>query len=213
MGAAQVLSLNVVHADVPDVGGTVGVTAIDKRPVADRRSVTTGGVEGDHRCDAKHHGHPDQAVYAYASEDYAWWSAQLQSDLAPGAFGENLTTTGVDWNAATVGTIVRIGSAVLQVSSPRIPCGTFTRWTGQEQWVKRFSDARRFGAYLRVLEPGELGAGEAIEVIERPEHDVTVVDAARVYLGDREPALVTRVAACPDAQPETRDKARAALPQ
>lgn len=207
----RVISLNVVHADVSDVGGSVGVTAIDKRPVVDRRVATELGVDGDHRCDMKHHGHTDHAVYAYATEDYAWWSEQLQANLAPGVFGENLTTEGIDWNAIEVGTVVRVGSALLQVSSPRIPCGTFARWLGQDKWVKRFTQSGRFGTYLRVLESGDLGGSDAIEVVSRPGHGVTVLDAARVFTGDRERDLLVRVEACPDVQTETRDKARAAL--
>lgn len=211
--SASVLSLSVVHADVPDEGGSVGITAIDKRPVSDRRRVTSDGVAGDHRCDMKHHGSTDQAVYAYAIEDYAWWSEQLQADLGPGAFGENLMTQGIDWNAAVVGTVVRIGSAVLQVSTPRIPCATFGRWLGQAQWVKRFNDARRHGSYLRVLEDGDLAAGDVIEVVSVPEHGVTIVDAARVWTGEREHALLVRVEACGDVETETRERARAALAQ
>lgn len=207
----RVLSLNVVHADVPDVGGSVGVTAIDKRPVADRRGVTSAGVAGDHRCDVTHHGHTDHAVYAYAREDLDWWQVQLGVTLVDGAFGENLTTAGVAWDTIEVGTTVRIGTAVLQVSSPRIPCGTFGRWLGQEQWVRRFNEAGRHGSYLRVLQPGELAAGDAIEVLSRPGHGVSVVDVAWVYTGDRDPDRLARVAACVDADQKTRDKAHAAL--
>ena len=207
----RVESLNVVHGDIPDVGGSVGITAIDKRPVLGSRHVTTAGVEGDHRCDMKNHGHTDQAVYAYAREDYLWWGDQLGMDLAPGTFGENLTTTGVDWNNIEVGTLVRIGTAQLQVSAPRIPCGTFQRWLNQEHWVKRFNDAGRCGSYLRVLVPGDLTSGDPIEIGEAPGHGVSVVDAARVYTGDRDHARLVRVANCPDVEEGIRAKAQAAL--
>lgn len=208
---AKVMSLNVVHAEVPDVGGSVGVTAIDKRPVTDRRNVTTDGVAGDHRSDMKFHGHPDQAVYAYASEDYSWWSTQLNRDLAPGVFGENLTTTGIDWNAIEVGTIVQVGSATLQVSRPRIPCGTFQRWLDETTWVKRFNEAGRWGSYLRVLESGELGFGDDVKIISKPDHDVSIFDFAQVYTGTRIPEQLTRVSNCADIDQETRDKAATAL--
>lgn len=206
----RVLSLSVVHADIPDVGGSVGITAIDKRPVAGRRTVTSAGVDGDHRCDIRHHGQTDHAVYAYAREDLDWWQDQLGMDLADGAFGENLTTVGVDWNATDVGTTMRIGTALLQVSSPRIPCSTFSRWLDQDQWVRRFNEAGRHGTYLRVLEPGEIGAGDEIEFVHQPGHGCHVVDVAWVYTGDRDPARLARVAACPDADEATRDKAVAA---
>lgn len=208
---AHVLSLNVLHAEVPDVGGSVGVTAIDKRPVVDRRDVTTAGVAGDKRCDEKYHGHTDQAVYAYGLEDYEWWSEQLGRQLGAGVFGENLTTLGFDWNAIEVGTVVRIGTAELQVSRPRIPCGTFQRWLDEEQWVKRFNDAGRWGSYLRVLTAGNIGAGDEITIVSKPDHDVTIWDIARVYTGARELDQLNRVLACADTPDSTREKAVTAL--
>lgn len=208
---AHVLSLNVLHAVVPDVGGSVGVTSIDKRPVVGRRSVTTAGVAGDARSDVKYHGHTDQAVYAYGIEDYEWWSEQLGRQLDAGIFGENLTTIGIDWNAISVGTVVSIGSATLQVSCPRIPCATFQRWIGEDQWVKRFNEAGRWSSYLRVLEAGELGAGDEITIISTPGHDVSIWDLARVYTGAREVEQLNRVAQCADTPESTREKAISAL--
>ena len=157
---AQVQSLNVVFAEIPDVGGTLGRTSIDKRPVNDRRSVTSDGVFGDQRSDMKHHGAITQAVYAYSQEDYAWWSTELDREFAAGVFGENLTTSGIDLNALVVGTKIKIGSAILVATGPRIPCGTFARWLEEEQWVKKFTEANRSGAYFGVVTPGELGAGD-----------------------------------------------------
>ena len=208
---AHVLSLNVLHAEVPDVGGSVGITAIDKRPVTDRREVTTAGVAGDKRSDVKHHGHTDQAVYAYSTEDYEWWSEHLGRQLGAGVFGENLTTLGIDWNAAKPGTIIEIGSAVLQVSTPRIPCGTFQRWLNEEQWVKRFNEAGRWGSYLRVITPGDVGAGDEIKVTSVPNHDVSITDLARVHTGAREFAQLTRVADCEDIPESFRTKAQTGL--
>ena len=208
---ASVISLNVVHAEIPDEGGSVGITAIDKRSVSDRRVVTTDGVAGDKRSDMKHHGHTDQAVYAYASEDYAWWSQQVGYEIAPGAFGENLTTVGVDWDAIAIGTVVHIGTAVLQVSTARIPCGTFQRWMGQDQWVKRFTEAGRCGAYLRVIMSGEIGADDEIVIAEVPGHHVSILDLLRVWTGTRESAQLTRVAECVDTPEDMREKAVSAL--
>lgn len=208
---ASVISLNVVHAEIPDVGGSIGVTSIDKRPVTDRRVVTTAGVAGDQRSDMKHHGHTDHAVYAYGVEDYEWWSKELGRELHAGVFGENLTTIGVDWNAIQVGTIVCVGTAVLQVSTPRIPCGSFQRWLGEEQWVKRFNEAGRWGSYLRVLEAGELGTGDEITFDSFPSHDVSIADIARVYTGARVEEQLKRVAECVDTPEDTRIKAETAL--
>lgn len=206
----RIESLNVVHAEIPDVGGSVGVTAIDKRPVADRRRVSAAGVAGDHRADVEHHGSEDQAVYAYASEDYAWWRGELGRALEPGHFGENLTTSGIDVTRAVIGETWRVGTTLLQVSAPRIPCGTFQRWMREERWVRRFTDAGRPGTYLRVLEAGEVAPGDAIEIVSTPDHGVTVLDCFRVYTGDRDPDRLRRVAACGMVDEDTRAKARRA---
>lgn len=208
--SGRIDSLNVVHAEIPDVGGSVGMTAIDKRPVAGRRTVTPSGVSGDHRADVEHHGSEDQAVYAYASEDYDWWRGELGREIAPGTFGENLTTSGMDLTHAVIGSTWRAGSALLQVTAPRIPCGTFQRWMREERWVRRFTDAGRPGTYLRVLEAGELGCGDAIETVSTPGHGVTLLDCFRVWTGDRDPARRRRVASCEMVDEETRARARGA---
>ena len=201
----------MVHAEVPDVGGSVGITAIDKRAVADRRIVTSDGVTGDKRSDMQHHGHSDQAVYAYAAEDYAWWTQQTGRDFSAGFFGENLTTTGIDWNDMTIGTVVHVGTAVLQVSTARFPCGTFQRWIKEEQWVKRFTDAGRCGAYLRVLESGEIGLGDEIVVADVPDHNVSIQDLLHVWAGTRQETQLRRVAECVDTPDTLREKALKAL--
>ena len=136
--SAKVLSLNVVHAVIPDVGGSVGITSIDKRSVSDSRKVTTAGVAGDQRSDIPSHGMPEQAVYAYAREDYEWWEAELDREIPAGKFGENLTTVGIDVTNAVIGQTWRIGSTLLQVTGPRIPCGTFARFMEEDKWVIHF---------------------------------------------------------------------------
>ena len=204
--AAHVVSLNVLFAEVPDVGGSVGITSIDKRPVENSRMVTSAGVAGDKRSDMKHHGSPDQAVYAYAKEDYSWWSNELQQELTPGQFGENLTTNGIDLNNLVIGTVVKCGSAKLRVTKPRIPCSTFSRWMQQDQWVKRFSDQGRVGTYLAVLESGEIKAGDEFLVDSVPSHGVTILDYFKVHTGDREVTRVTKCANCQDIDVETREK-------
>lgn len=208
--SGRIESLNVVHAEIPDVGGSVGMTAIDKRPVAGRRAVTAAGVAGDHRADVEHHGSEDQAVYAYASEDHVWWRGELDRPPGPGTFGENLTTSGLDVTGAVIGETWRAGTALLQVSAPRIPCGTFQRWMREERWVKRFTHAGRPGAYLRVLEAGEMAAGDTIEIVSRPDHGVTLLDCFLVHTGDRDPERLRKVAACAMVGRETREKARRA---
>jgi MOSC domain-containing protein YiiM len=196
--SAQVISLNVVHAIIPDVGGSVGVTAIDKRPVSDSREVTTAGVAGDQRADIEFHGMPEQAVYAYAQEDYEWWEAELGTEFKPGVFGENLTTSNIDVTNAVIGQTWKVGSALLQVTGPRIPCGTFARWLDREQWVKKFMQEGMPGTYFRVLESGEISAGVAIEIVDTPEHGVTVSDVYQLVSGDRDADRLARVLACAD---------------
>ncbi len=191
----------------------LSATGIDKQPVHHPVEVTapgpkgTGavGLAGDRAHDVKHHGGSDQALYAYAREDLDTWQEQLGRRLHDGSsFGENLTTVGLDVNGALIGERWRIGSEVLlEVSCPRIPCATFEGWLGEPGWLTRFIGARQPGAYLRVVEEGSIRAGDHIEVVARPPHDVTVALAFRAFT--TEPELLPRLAVA-DALP---DEARA----
>jgi MOSC domain-containing protein YiiM len=143
-------------------------------------------VEGDDQADRQHHGGPDQAVYAYARESYAWWEVELGVALAPGTFGENLTLEGIDVDGALIGERWSVGGpegVLLEVTAPRIPCSKLGKRMGDPRFVKRFAGARRPGAYLRILREGAVQAGDAVEVVERPSHDVTVavVNEALVF--------------------------------
>jgi MOSC domain-containing protein YiiM len=145
-------------------------------------------------CDRRHHGGDAQAVYAYAREDLDWWEPRLDRTLPGGVFGENLTTLGLDVNGARIGERWRIGrEVILETTSPRIPCGTFAKWLGDRHWVATFRAAKRPGAYLRVIEPGAVVAGDPIEVIYQPEHDVTVALMFRALTS--EPELLPVLAA------------------
>jgi MOSC domain-containing protein YiiM len=180
---AHIVSVNVGRPQVKPWAG-IGRTSIDKRPVSGRVAVGLLGLEGDEVSDAQHHGGLDQAVYAYAREDLDHWQAELAQPIRDGHFGENLTTAGIDLNGAEVGTRLRIGGAggvVLEIASVRTPCNDFKGWmaeTGYDPtaWVRRFAAAARPGPYLRVLEPGTVGAGDSIEVVHAPGHGVTVAD-------------------------------------
>jgi len=155
-------------------GGRVERTAIDKRSVAGAVMVTAAGLDGDERGDLEHHGHADQAVYAYAVEDADHWAAELEREVPPGALGENLCTVGLDVSGALIGERWRVGGALLEVSAPRTPCRTFVRHWDVADLVQRFTRAGRPGAYLRVLAPGEVRAGDAITVVHRPDHGIDV---------------------------------------
>ncbi|KJK33212.1 sulfurase [Lentzea aerocolonigenes] len=177
-----VLSLNIASKTIPVDYARAGVTAIDKRPVDGpldvRPPVEKGGagsgIAGDVIGDWTAHGGEYQAVYGYAREDLDWWQAELGVDLRNGQFGENVTTQGIDHTNALVGELWRVGTALLEVSGPRIPCRTFASFLGQRGWVKRFTQVNRPGAYFRVIEAGQFAPGDEISVVQRPDHDVTV---------------------------------------
>ena len=202
----KLLSVNVGQPR-PNPWKEMKQTGIDKRPVDGPVMVTRPrakglgmvGLAGDRVYDVRNHGGPDQAVYAYAREDLDFWAAQLGRPLGNGVFGENLTTAGIDVNSALIGERWRIGAGlILEASCPRIPCGTFQGWLAQAGWIKRFTQAARPGSYLRVIEPGEISAGDAVEVVYRPEHDVTVAVCFRALT--LEPELLPRLLAA-DALP------------
>lgn len=199
MSQAQVMSVNVVHALIADPLGSVGRTAIDKRPVSGVVTVQLLGLVGDTVLDRKHHGGRDQAIYAYAREDQATWSAELGRELAPGSFGENLTTLGLDVTGAVIGERWEVGGAdgsapvLLEVTAPRIPCSTFQAFMAEPHWVKRFTDRGAPGAYLRVLGEGTLEAGAPVRVVHRPDHGVTIGEVFVLRLAD--PARLARLLA------------------
>ncbi|GHC44678.1 MOSC domain-containing protein [Streptomyces rochei] len=213
----KLLSVNLGRAAaVPYTDHPEGVTGIDKRPVEGAVRVTapgskgTGasGLAGDAVCDTRHHGGTDQAVYAVAREDLDDWERELGRPLPNGSFGENLTTAGVDVSGALIGERWRIGPGlVLEVTSGRIPCRTFQGHLGEKRWVKRFTEKAAPGAYLRVVEPGEIRAGDPVEVVHRPGHGVTVALQFRAVTTERE--LLPRLLAAADAlHPEALATAR-----
>jgi MOSC domain-containing protein YiiM len=171
----ELLAVCRVHGLLPDAG-PVGVTAIDKRPVDGPVKVRRLGLYGDLQADRANHGGEEQAVYAYGQDDVDWWVGQLEREIPPGLFGENLRVRGIPVSSAVVGERWSVGTALLEVTQPRTPCATFARRLGEDRWVKRFADANRTGAYLRVVRNGELRAGDAVTVCYRPEHGVTLTD-------------------------------------
>jgi MOSC domain-containing protein YiiM len=191
MSGARVISVNRGKEADLLIGGRPGRSAIDKRPVAGPVSVGPLGLDGDECADKQDHGGFEQALYAYAREDLDWWTEQLGRELTDGTFGENLTTAGIDVSAALIGETWRVGSALVQVTAPRIPCVTFKSWLDEPHWVKRFADAGRPGAYLRILSEGSVQAGDDLAVLSRPDQAVTVAESMRAFYGDRE--LMTRL--------------------
>ena len=214
----QVVSVNVGLPRRVDFRTTaLPETAIEKRPVDGRVRITSAGVEGNACASTDVHGDEFMRVYAYASEDYRWWEGELGLDqgtgLLPGHFGEQLTTEGVDVNAALMGETWRVGTAVLQIAHVRIPCQTFKGWMGHTGhdatgWVRRFAAAGRPGPYFRVLEEGTVAAGDPIVVVDRPDHDVTVATMFRALLV--EPRLLPRLLAVDVLKDWVRERAEAA---
>jgi MOSC domain-containing protein YiiM len=200
----RVVSVNVGRPKPLVTGRRVVESAIVKAPVEGPVAVHGVNLEGDDQADRSVHGGPDQAVYAYASEDIAFWSDVTGLDLGPGAFGENLTTAGIAVSGARIGERWRIGTVELRITGPRIPCFKLEARIGVRGFQKQFLHAGRPGAYFAIMEEGELRAGDAVEVVHRPEHDVTprlIVETMwldRARLAEVEPAV-------PDMLPKLRE--------
>jgi len=180
-GAGRVLSVNVGRpAEMVWHGRTVR-SAIWKAPVIGPVRVRGVNLTGDVQADGKAHGGPDKAVYGYAAEDLDWWRGQLGVEVGPGSMGENLTTSDLDLSEAVVGERWEIGSVVLQVTQPRIPCYKLGIRMGDDRFPQRFAEARRHGVYLRILAEGVLQAGDDIQVVDRPAHGLRAVDVAHIF--------------------------------
>jgi MOSC domain-containing protein YiiM len=199
--SARVVSVNVGRPAWLKTARRVVPSAIVKTPVSGPVPARRHNLGGDEQADKAHHGGPDQAVYAYASEDAAYWSGQVGRELAPGAFGENLTLAGVDVSGARIGERWRIGSVELRVAGPRIPCFKLEARMGVPGFQKAFLHAGRPGAYLDLAQEGELRAGDAVEIVHRPEHAVTVALVIQALLLDR-----TRVGELEPARPDMLPK-------
>ena len=153
----------------------MGVTAIDKRPSDGPVKVHKLGVHGDIQANRVHHGGEDQAIYAYSQSDADFWAGTLGRELPPGTFGENLRVSGIEPTSAVIGERWQVGTdVVLEVTSPRVPCATFQRRMKEPQWVKRFTEEGRVGAYLRVIRTGTIQAGDYIHRTFVPRHGVTI---------------------------------------
>ncbi len=205
----RVLSVNVGRARPFVYNGRPAKSAIWKLPVVGRIVARGVNLEGDDQADRKAHGGPDKAVYAYAVEDLRWWEEKLGRSLPYGQFGENLTTEGIEVNSALVGERWEIGSTVLEVSEPRVPCWRLGVRMDDPTFPRRFSDALRPGAYLRIIVEGNVGAGDEIRVTSKPLHDLTIRDFLRIYTRDRDE--VERLVSIPGISEDWREWAEAWL--
>ncbi|MBS1881370.1 MAG: MOSC domain-containing protein [Actinobacteria bacterium] len=202
----RLISVNVGLPKLVDTGQREVETAIWKHPVEGRVKVRGINLEGDRQADRSVHGGPDKAVYAYALEEVRTWEEELGRELGAGAFGENLTTEGVDVSGAVLGERWRVGTTVLEVVQPRLPCFKLGLRMGDPTFVKRFARASRPGAYLKIVAEGELGAGDAIEVDldGRPDHGVSVRLVSEAMLVDH--GLIARAREAPQLIDSLREQ-------
>jgi MOSC domain-containing protein YiiM len=177
----KIHSINIGRERTQQRKDYVETTGIYKIPVSGPIEIKRLGIVGDAVCDVKHHGGPDQAIYVYGGADYAWWSNELGRDLSPGTFGENLTISDLASADFNVGDTLHIGDVILQVTAPRIPCGTFATRMGDSQWVRKFRQAERPGLYCRVLKEGMVNVGDAVRVEKYTSETLSIVQMYRDY--------------------------------
>jgi MOSC domain-containing protein YiiM len=201
--SGTVVAVNVGVPRPVELGGRTIWTAIWKSPVEGRVPLRGVNLRGDDQADRSVHGGPDKAVYAYGAEDTEWWEAELGRSLGPGAFGENLTVRGLPVSEAVIGERWAVGSTLLEVAQPRLPCFKLGLRMGDPRFLKHFTAAGRPGAYLRVIREGDIGAGDAIEVVARPEHGVTSALVSRALLV--EPELLAAASRAPELPVDLRE--------
>ncbi len=199
----QVVSVNVGRPRTVPWNGSTVTSGIWKAPASGRVAVGGVNVDGDDQADRSVHGGPDKAVYAYGLDDYRWWAGELGSELGPGSFGENLTIDGFDVSDALIGERWQIGDAVFEVSQPRIPCYKLGIRHADPEFPRRFAAAERPGAYVRIIQPGSIAAGDAVTVLSRPAHGLTARLVSRAYHTDR--SLVPRLLEVPELTSSWRD--------
>ena len=209
----RLLSINVGLPIDAEWAGSLGRTAIAKTHVTGPVDVHRLGVAGDQVADTKDHGGVYQALYAFAREDLDIWAERLGRPVPNGMFGENLTTEGIDVNEALIGEQWLIGTTVVQLASVRIPCTVFQGYLREsgydsDKWIKRFTREARPGPYLQVVREGQISVGDAIEVVRRPDHGITVSTMFRAFTTDRQ-LLPTLLDAGGDLTPEARETVEA----
>jgi len=179
----KLLSVNVAKPVPTELGDKTLTTAICKQPVDGSVMMRAEGLDGDGVGNHEHHGGPDQAVYACAAEYYDYWRQELgRESLEYGLFGENLTVSGWLDEHVCIGDTYRVGGAVVRITGPRIPCGTLERRVGERGFAKRYAQSKRFGLYLRVVEPGEVRAGDTVTLIEKSPAGLGVIELAELFL-------------------------------
>ena len=195
----RVISVNVGQPREVEWHGRRVLTSIWKSPVAGPVRVTTLNLDGDAQSDLSVHGGPQKAVYGYPAEHYDDWRRELSLETLPwGAFGENLTTSGLREQDLAIGDRIRVGSVELMVTQPRMPCFKLGIRFGRDDMVKRFLRSGRSGFYFALVQEGSLTAGDSLHVIARDQHRVTVADLAALDTGvPRDRAVIRRALQVP----------------
>jgi MOSC domain-containing protein YiiM len=195
----RIVSVNVgMPAPLRRADGAEVSSGIVKAAVAGRVRVGRTNLAGDGQADLSVHGGPDKAVYAYPHEHYARWAAELgRDDLVPGIFGENLTVEGLAEDDVLIGDRFRAGTALLEVSQPRMPCFKLGIRMGDPRFLKPFLQSGRTGFYLRVLEEGDVAAGDAIARAGSGDPDVSVREVTRLFAGGGSAEALSRAAGAP----------------
>ena len=175
----KVISVNLGQERTLQRKERVEQTGIFKIPTQETVKVTKLGLEGDVILDTKSHGGPDQAVYVYGTADYAWWAKELSRDIAPGTFGENLTIGELESADFNIGDYLHVGDVTLQITAPRIPCGTFAARMDDPQWVKKFRYGERPGLYCRVMMEGTVTIGEAVSIERYTGETISIIEMFR----------------------------------
>ncbi|NNC66852.1 MAG: MOSC domain-containing protein [Gammaproteobacteria bacterium] len=183
---AKVLSVNVGTPREFEYKNRNAKSAIWKSPVTGRIAARGVNLDGDDQADRVAHGGYNKAVYAYAIEDIAWWEQQVGQTIHYGVFGENVTTHGISVNEALVGERWEVGTTILEVSEPRIPCWRLGVRMEDKTFPRQFTQALRPGSYLRIIVEGDIGANDEINVIAKPDHDLSVRDVFRIFTHNRE---------------------------
>jgi MOSC domain-containing protein YiiM len=189
-----ILSVNVGRPREVLSGGRIVRTGVFKNPVAGRVRVNRTNLSGDEQADLSVHGGPHKAVYAYTSENYTFWERELARALPFGQFGENLTVEGMPETRVSIGDVFRMGSAVLQVTQPRAPCFKLGLKMGSPRFLRAFLESGRTGFYLRVLEEGEVGAGDTVEAVSTDPRQVTVLEMTRLLFSPENDLVAMRKA-------------------
>jgi MOSC domain-containing protein YiiM len=200
----KLVSVNIGHPREVIYKGKTVTTGIFKEPLEGRIRLRTLNLDGDRQADLSVHGGPSKAVYAYPFEHYEYWRAEFPGMNLPwGMFGENFTTEGLREDSVNIGDRFRMGSAEVMVTEPRLPCYKLAAKFGRDDIIKRFLHSGRTGFYFAVMQEGEVGTGDGIELVSRDEHSVTVADITRLYVREKDDVGTLRRAVQVTALPES----------